>query len=196
MTPQDALTELLLGLQFLYANEGRAGGTETAQVLGEAIARLTEQPMLVDRAMPPAAGLMEDAHPLAEAILAAGPLIPWYHAGLDDGKIPADVARRMLTAELVGPDGLIEDTRVRVGIFWQGPGVDYPVRSHAAEETYIMLAGEGHWSLDLADHAPRTQGEVIFHPSYAPHASRTHDKPLLATWRWGGEISWESYKIA
>ncbi|WP_102226442.1 dimethylsulfonioproprionate lyase family protein [Acidimangrovimonas sediminis] len=196
MTPQDALALLLLGLQFLYANEGRDGGTEAALVLGEALGRLTDQPILTDRTMPPVDGLAPGAHPLAAAIHAAGPLIPWYHAGLDDGKIPEAVARRMLTAELVGPEGLIHDTRARIGLFWQGAGVDYPVRTHAAEETYLVLAGEGGWSLDHAAHTLHGPGAVIFHPSFAPHASRTDTRPMLAAWRWGGEIGWESYKIA
>lgn len=201
MRPQDALREVLLGLQTLFANEGRPGGTQAALAIGAALDQLPEVPMLLGRTMPGPEGLLDvgagpPADPVAIAALAAGPLIPWYHAGLDDGKIPAEVATRMLTAELLGPDGLLPNPALRLGLFYQGPGLDYPIRSHAAEETFIMLAGEGHWSLDGTAHAPRGPGAVLFHPSLALHGSRTTDRPLLAAWRWGGEIGWESYKIA
>ena len=197
VTPHDALHDLLVGLQFLFANEGRPGGTEVAIALGDAAQALCEHPLpLTETALPWAELADAGADPLAAVAAAAAPLIPWVHAGLEDGKIPEAVARRMLTAELVGPDGVVFHPSVRAGLFYQGPQVDYPIRSHEAEETFIMLAGEGHWCRGDIAHAPEGPGAVLHHPSFTRHGSRTGARPLLAAWRWTGAIGWESYRCA
>lgn len=196
LTAHEAFRDLLIALQMLYANEGTEGGTEAAVALGMAAINLADTPLpLCDD---PTNGAWTNAFlaapgPMDALLQAAAPLIPWFHAGLDDGKIAPETARRMLTAELVGPTAPIHNDLLRVGLFWQDAGVDYPVRSHAAEECYIMLAGKGGWSADHAPHSPRTPGEVIFHPSFIAHASRTDTTPMLAVWRWSGDISWDSY---
>ncbi len=121
MQPYEALSILLSGLQQLYANEGRTGGTEAAQALGEAAKRLTALPLLApELGWLPALAL--DPHPLTAVLQDAAPLIPWSHAGLEDGKIPQGVARQMLTAELIGPTGMLPHDSLRVGLFYQAPG--------------------------------------------------------------------------
>lgn len=190
-----ALSELLAAFQQLYANDGSEAGLLTAQEIGRVLASGARLGPGAD----PTGGAWTNAFAQPGALLedlmcAATPVIPWVHAGLDDGKIPAEAARRMLTAELIGPDGPLYSDRVRLGLFWQDAGVSYPARSHAAEECYILLAGQGGWSLDHAPMTTRTPGEVIFHPSLAPHASQTLDHPMLAVWRWTGDIGWDSYR--
>ncbi len=56
-----------------------------------------------------------------------------------------------------------------------------------------MLAGEGDWACDAAAPTPRRAGAVIHHASFARHSSRTGAHPILAAWRWSGDIGWDSY---
>jgi len=71
----------------------------------------------------------------------------------------------------------------------------YPPHAHAAEETYAMLAGNADWQIDLADWQHFEPGDLIHHPSEAPHATRTSALPILAAWRWSGDISTASYRM-
>lgn len=195
MLPQDALRDLLSGLQPIFAGDGTASGPMAAQALCAAVDRLARTSLPLRPGPADWSRVLKlAAHPLAVAAGAAAPILNWAHAGLEDAKIPAAVARSMLTAELVGPDGLLPDPDHRIGLFFQAEAVDYPIRSHAAEEVYVMLAGEGQWSLDHAPHVARRAGDVLVHPSFAPHASRTCTEPFLAAWRWAGDISWQSYR--
>ncbi len=190
--------DLVLAIADLYAAEGRPGGDATAQALRLA-AETLRQPG--PAAVPPHAdqlkrALISSPHPIATLITTALPFIRWQHAGLSDGRIRADVAVQMLTAELIGPTGMIPCDTLRAGLFLQASDVAYNTRSHAAEETYVALTDTGLWSVNHAEPAPRPAGEVIFHPSMAPHATYTGDQPLLALWRWSGDIGWNSYAMA
>lgn len=190
-----AFVQLLAAFQQLFANDGTEEGLLTAQEIGRVLAA----PLVAPPGSDPTFGAWTNVfvHPdaLLEPLLrAAAPCLPWAHDGLSDGKIPEAAARRMLTAELIGPDSVLHSDTLRLGLFWQDAGVSYPSRSHAAEECYILLAGEGGWSLDHAPFARRRPGEVLRHASYAPHASETTTHPMLAVWRWTGQISWDSYR--
>ena len=195
LTPHDGLGELLLGLQMIYANDGTASALGAATVIGRAVAQLQETPLLLLNSITDwLPSLALDPHPLCTPLRAAAPLIHWTHAGLEDAKIPAEVARAMLTTELIGPDGLIFDAEHRIGLFYQAPGLAYRARSHAAEEVYLILAGACDWTLE-DEAAPATRaGDMRIHPSYALHSSATSTLPMLSAWRWAGDISWDSYR--
>ena len=194
---ESALLQLLAVFQQLYANDGSEEGLFTAQEIGRVLASHPAPGPGSDPTGGVWTNVFDHPAPLLEDLLrAAAPCIAWVHAGLDDGKIPAETARRMLTAELIGPESVLHSDLIRLGLFWQDAGVSYPPRTHAAEECYIMLAGQGEWSLDDAPPATRLPGAVIFHPSFASHASRTTDNPMLALWRWTGDIGWDSYRCA
>ncbi len=101
----------------------------------------------------------------------------------------------MATAELIGPDGLFYHPSVRVGLFMQSAGLDYVMRRHVAEETFIMLGGSDYWSCDGSAPVRAETGAMLHHPSNAPHGSRTDDEPLIAAWRWTGDIGWDGYEL-
>lgn len=190
--------DLALAISDLYAAEGRPGGDATASALRQAATTLSRPgpslaPPYVDQLKE---ALIGSSHPIAPLIADALPFIRWQHAGLSDGRIRAEVAVQMLTAEIIGPTGMIPCATLRAGLFMQARNVAYTTRSHAAEETYIALTNTGRWSLNHAEPAPREAGEIIFHPSMAPHATFTDDQPLLAIWRWSGDIGWDSYAMA
>ena len=168
----------------IYANDGTASAQGGTTAIGRAVAPLQETPLpLLNPITDWLPSLALDPHPLCTPLRAAAPLIHWTHAGLEDAKIPAEVARAMLPVELIG-------------LFYQAPGLAYPARSHAEEEVYLMLAGACDWTLD-DEAAPATRaGDMRIHPSYALHSSATGTLPMLSAWRWVGDISWDSYRCA
>lgn len=190
---QFAFRGLLAELQRLFAAEGSAAGDLTADIIGAALRDETAIPTGQDPGHGEWLLTLDPDLPLGETLRAASPLIPWFHAGLDDGRIAEAVARRMLTAELIGPDAPIFNDQIRAGLFWQGPQIDYPVRTHAAEECFVMLSGKGDWARGMQGFGPGLPGDYIFHPSMEPHRSRSHDGAFLAAWRWSGDIGWTSY---
>ena len=119
--------------------------------------------------------------------------LSWHYSGHEDGRISDDVALRMQTVELIGADGMIYDDACRVGLFAQTANTDYIIRTHAAEELFVQIAGEGEWYKEGSPYTLRHPGDRMHHASYQPHASRTLDKGLIALWVWAGDVSYKKY---
>ncbi len=190
------LSPLLTGLAGLFAAENRDGGMQSARALLAAAAQpkdLVKQPKgPLDAAFQQT--LAGDPHPLSPLIRQASPWLAWVFSALG-GRIRAEIAQGMMQAELIGPGALFESAELSIGLFVQGAELDYVTRCHAAEETFFMLGGQGLWTAgDRPEHA-ETAGAQIHHPSMMPHRSRTAKMPLLATWRWSGDISVEQYVL-
>ena len=193
-----AFKYLLQWLRLLYAAEGRPGGDAAARALVEAAARMSgplPQPYNYLPGMAEAA-LAHRPHRCADIVAAALPLIRWFHVTDSMQSIGTEVGSKMLVTELLGPNGMVHHDAVRVGLFVQCPHLDYPTRTHGAEETYIILGGEAYWGTHDRDPVRRAAGDVVFHPSDIPHRSRTFDKPTIAAWRWSGDIRYEAYSCA
>ncbi len=141
------------------------------------------------------AGLLQQnsAHRCATAIVPILAKLPWYRAGYEDGRISRDVAAHMFTVELIGSNGVVKDDDCRVGLFIQEPSVDYAVRTHAAEEMFIVIAGEAEWKQSEKAYVKRRAGARIHHASYEPHASRTTNTAMMAAWVWIGDVNFETY---
>ena len=73
------------------------------------------------------------------------------------------------------------------------PGAEYGIRTHAAEEIYIMLAGDIDWKRYNAPYALHLPGEQSYHPSMMPHESRTHKVAFLSVYAWRGDLFTDSY---
>jgi dimethlysulfoniopropionate lyase len=189
--------EFLRALEAVFAAEGRPGGDEAARALGEVLMTRfgLPPPNPLDIVGDVTEALRSGNHPAVPATLAAWPLIDWHHSGLADGRIRPEIALSMATAELIGPNGMIFHPSVRVGLFMQVAGVDYVTRTHAAEETFVMLGGAGDWTCNGSLPLRQTAGAYIHHPSGAPHASITRDDPLIAAWRWTGDIAYDGYSL-
>ena len=95
--------------------------------------------------------------------------------------------------ELLGPNGLVKSDKVRLGLFGMKPDSEYGIRTHAAEEIYIMLAGDVDWKRCDAPYAIHLPGERSYHPSMMPHASRTHEVAFLSVYAWYGDLSTDNY---
>jgi quercetin dioxygenase-like cupin family protein len=189
------LRKLVDALAELYAAEGRPGGDEVAAALRRhrndpiaAVGTSTE----IDGQIR-ALCTLPDALPAAGLADAAWNTLPWHHSGLADGRIPEAVAREMITCEILGQRGPLKCDTCRVGLFAQTKGVDYPIRTHAAEETFIMLSGQGEWRMPPDAWRTLGPGEASHHPSMVEHQSRSAGQGFLAAWRWTGEIGLEYY---
>ena len=74
--------------------------------------------------------------------------------------------------ELVGPDGLVKSESIILGFYGMLPNSEYGVRTHPAEEIYIMLAGECFWKRRDAPYCCERPNGRSYHPSMMPHASK------------------------
>jgi len=126
--------------------------------------------------------------PLKDALLRSASGFDWI-AG--DGRL----ADRLASAELVGPDGILQADSLRLGVFLQSPQTHYPSHSHAAEELYLVLAGTPLWRKDAGRFEPVSPGSAVQHLSYQRHSMKTEGDALLALWLWTGDLSFSSYQL-
>ena len=96
--------------------------------------------------------------------------------------------------ELLGPDGLIKSNSVRLGLYGMLPNFEYGIRTHPAEEVFVMLAGSAYWRRGSAPYKALDPGERSYHPSMMPHANKTAEAPFLSAYVWHGDISTLNYK--
>lgn len=100
------------------------------------------------------------------------------------------VAKAMLDAygfaDVIGERGPFVSDRIRSGILVFGPGIDYPRHHHAAEEIYVLLAGNAEFSLDGEAPAMRRAGDLIYVEPNRPHALVTRKKALVIFYLWQG----------
>lgn len=87
-------------------------------------------------------------------------------------------------AEIIGPNGFFAGDDVLLGLLMLGPDRHYPDHYHPAPELYWPLTSQSFWSRDGKPFAAKAQGEIIWHPSMALHATITKATPLLAVWCW------------
>ncbi len=139
--------------------------------------------------------LRPDAHAVGPHLHDLFSKLNWRHSGSENGKIRNDLSAQMLTCELVGPTGIVFDPDCRVGLFAQNANLDYPERSHPAEELFVMLSGSAFWRRSGMDETVRMAGGRIHHFSGERHASRTAAEPFVAVWVWTGDIDFDKYEL-
>ena len=133
-----------------------------------------------------------NAHPVC-ALIAQTPL-PWAPpTSSPDAKYIADSLAKV-HVELLGPGGLVKSDQVKLGLYGMLPNAEYGIRTHPAEEIYVMLAGRVDWI--RGDNPYQTHGpdERSYHPSMLPHATRTGDDAFMSIYIWHGDISTENYE--
>jgi hypothetical protein len=195
MSGSNELRALFNFLAGLYDAEGRQAGTSTANALRKAATDLTTtwpltkcpKPGLAERA------LQIDPHPQVNVILDAIPHLEWFSPDASIANLKAAKGEKMMACELLGPNGMIKHTDFRVGLYVQDPHFHYSTRTHTAEETYIALGGVGYWSTEVSEPTRKSTGDIMFHPSMIEHQNLTKDDPMIAVWRWSGDISYDNY---
>ena len=130
---------------------------------------------------------------LISLLLHCSDLLTWREAGF--GKLPEEFSKRIFASEIIGPKGIIDNPSMRVGLLFQLDHVAYPKHWHSAEELYLVLLGEAHWSVDDGSSEVRSPENFVHHKSNQPHSMTTIDEPLLAMWGWTGDIDGQSYSV-
>jgi hypothetical protein len=132
-----------------------------------------------------------NAHPICKMITQ----IPfnWAPPQTSNDPLYVEHSTSKVHVELLGPAGLVKSSTVRLGLYGMLPNSEYGLRTHPAEEIYIMLAGQADWKHSDAPYKPHYSGERSYHPSMMPHASRTGDLAFMSVYAWHGNISTENY---
>lgn len=133
----------------------------------------------------------DSAHPLCHLISE----LPFHWAPPTTSSNPLykDHSHFKVHVELLGPTGLVASSRIRLGLYGMLPHSEYGLRTHPAEETYIMLAGSAFWKLADAPYQKKLSGQRSYHPSMMPHATRTQDDAFMSIYIWDGDISTDRY---
>ena len=135
-----------------------------------------------------------DAHPLCSDIVE----MPFDWRPPETSKSPLYTKHSIFKShvELVGPDGLVESKSIRLGLYGMLPNSEYGVRTHPAEEIYIMLAGECFWKRGDAPYCCETPNGRSYHPPMMPHASKTKDQSFMSVYVWVGDLSTDAYEYS
>ena len=137
--------------------------------------------------------LQDGKSDLISLLLQCSDVLSWREAGF--GRLPEEFSKRIVASEIIGPKGIIDNPSMRVGLLLQLDHVAYPKHWHSAEELYLVLLGEAHWSVDDGSPEVRFPETFVHHRSNQPHSMTTIDEPLLAMWGWTGDIDGQSYSV-
>lgn len=102
----------------------------------------------------------------------------------EDGLVPEAMLDGYGFAEIIGKRGPFVSDRIRAGIGIWGPGIDYPVHYHRAEEIYIPLAGAAEFSLGDREPVTHGAGDVVYVEPELKHGFRTTDRCLAVYYLW------------
>ncbi len=190
------LGRLLTSLAEAFAGEGRRGGDLAAEALRNARTRPYRRTRSTARPGPllETVCALPNAIPLAQLVYACCNVIDWTH--WEGTGLATNVSANLYSTELVGPDGHFEADTVRVGLLVSDAQTDYPISSHAGEETYVILAGEAEWFIDGGAYVARLPGALVHHPAWVPHGRRTGIEPFLGVWRWSGDLDLSTFNVA
>ena len=135
-----------------------------------------------------------DAHPLCGDII--GMPFDWRPPETSNSPLYTKHSIFKSHVELVGPDGLVKSKALRLGLYGMLPNSEYGVRTHPAEEIYIMLAGECYWKRGDAPYCCERSNGRSYHPSLMPHASKTEDRAFMSVYAWVGDLSTDAYEYS
>ncbi len=135
-----------------------------------------------------------DAHPLCKDIIKMP--FDWRPPETSKTTLYAKHSVFKSHVELFGPDGLVKSESIRLGLYGMLPNSEYGVRTHRAEEIYIMLAGECFWKRGDTPYCCEKSNGRSYHPSLMPHASKTGDQAFMSVYAWVGDLSTESYEYS
>ena len=96
--------------------------------------------------------------------------------------------------ELLGPQGIIKSKFVRLGLYGILPDSEYGIRTHPAEELFIMLAGQAEWLRGAGKYELKKAGEYSYHPSGMPHATKPTHLAFMSVYIWSGDVSTDRYQ--
>ncbi len=133
-----------------------------------------------------------DAHAIC-GLVSTTPL-PWAPPRTSDDPAYVAASHLKVHVELLGPDGLVYAPNLRLGLYGMQPGADYGIRTHPADEIFVMLAGRALWKMGDDGYREKGPGARAYHPSMTPHATRTEDTAFLSIYVWSGDVSTDGYR--
>ena len=133
----------------------------------------------------------EYAHPICSLILE----IPfdWAPPETSNSRLYKQHSIFKAHVELLGPDGLVHSNKVRIGLYGMLPHSEYGIRTHPAEEIYIMLAGNCLWKRGAQAYQLAGVGGRSYHPSMLPHATKTEQSAFMPVYLLAGDLSKKQY---
>ena len=134
----------------------------------------------------------EDANKLCKEIME----IPfeWRPPKTSDDPLYLAHSHTKVHVELLGPEGIIQSQNIRLGLYGILPNSEYGIRTHPAEEVFIMLAGEAEWLRGKENYQVKAVGEYSYHPSGMRHATKTNHSAFMSVYIWSGNISTKDYQ--
>lgn len=135
--------------------------------------------------------LADNAHPVCSLI--ADAKLPWAPPQVSNDPAYIEHSKPKVMTDLLGPEGLAKSNTIRIGLYGMLPNCEYGIRSHLADEAFIMIAGEAYWKQGCTDYVLKGPSERAIHPSMMPHANRTGSKAFMSIYIWRGDISEDSY---
>jgi quercetin dioxygenase-like cupin family protein len=204
----DTMHESLLNLVRAISIQLESSGTKDEEVRAE-LERLKDacKSAVPRNSFAVAAG--RDYSAILEAVIAGGSHEKWAAVALALGVVQGclpwayhyecrvgeeELASRIAFAELIGPDGPLNASAIRVGFTLIAPHTLYPEHVHPAVELYCVISGRAQWISERCEQiAP--PGRLLLHRSNERHAMRTFDQPLLALWSWSGEIDTPAFYV-
>ena len=133
-----------------------------------------------------------DAHKVCKDILDVP--FEWLPPETSDDPLYVAHSHSKAHVELLGPDGIIQSNNVRLGLYGILPNSEYGIRTHPAEEVFIMLAGEADWLRGTENYHVKKVGEYSYHPSGMRHATKTNHLAFMSVYIWTGDVSTEGYR--
>ena len=134
----------------------------------------------------------KDAHPICTLLMDTP--FDWSPPQISDDPAYQSLGETKVHVELIGPDGLVPSEDIRVGLYGIKPHTEYGIRTHPAEETFKMLAGEVYWQRGAASYTLHKPGSESYHPSMLPHATKTAEKAFMSIYVWRGDVSKDGYQ--
>ena len=134
----------------------------------------------------------EDAIPICADILKVP--FAWVAPKTSDDPLYTAHSHSKVHVELLGPQGIIKSKFVRLGLYGILPNSEYGIRTHPAEELFIMLAGQAEWLRGAGEYESKRAGEYSYHPSGMRHATKTKHSAFMSVYIWSGDISTDKYQ--
>ncbi|MGF1608770.1 MAG: dimethylsulfonioproprionate lyase family protein [Kiloniellales bacterium] len=126
---------------------------------------------------------------LARALRALEPRLAWIqNPNYTAESLGGHYIDNYAYADVLGPRGLVPSDRAAMGFLLLGPGLHYPDHAHAAEEVYLVVAGDSLWRRDAGPWQAKPPGSPIHHPPWTRHATKCGQEPLLAFYLWLGAL--------
>lgn len=131
---------------------------------------------------------MKATHGLCESVASLLPTLRWSYGYPSHPTWPS-LPSRIAFAQIVGPNGLSDDSAVHLGLTLLAPHTHYPLHSHPAIELYLVLSGAALWRTSGRQFNRQQPGSAVLHPTNIGHAMETADEPLLALYTWRGDLA-------